>query len=203
MVGNPAEARPCGLKWVTEANAHRGARLSVVDPRYTHTASVSDSDAPICPGSDTAFRPPRVRDFAEVLAVDKPEIRRVLKLGHTDQIARDHFFARTVTAEMVEIVQDAAAGSEDGWFTAPAFRDRVQNGRKVAVEIRDILDRLGVTLGRSDLRRSNLHRVDLFGPSGGKSFPVGRPVFKTGWKSEPVSGGFDLILFHQITTIRI
>jgi len=55
MGGNAAEAHPCGFKWVTEAKAHRGARLIVVDPRFTRTASVADYYAPIRPGSDIAF----------------------------------------------------------------------------------------------------------------------------------------------------
>ena len=55
MGGNAAEAHPCGFKWVTEAKAHRGAKLIVVDPRFTRTASVSDYYAPIRPGSDIAF----------------------------------------------------------------------------------------------------------------------------------------------------
>ena len=55
MGGNAAEAHPCGFKWVTEAKAHRGAKLIVVDPRYTRSASVSDLYAPIRPGTDIAF----------------------------------------------------------------------------------------------------------------------------------------------------
>jgi formate dehydrogenase major subunit len=55
MGGNAAEAHPCGFKWVTEAKAHRKARLIVVDPRFTRTASVADYYAPIRPGSDIAF----------------------------------------------------------------------------------------------------------------------------------------------------
>lgn len=55
MGGNAAEAHPCGFKWVTEAKAKRGARLIVVDPRFTRTASVADYYAPIRPGSDIAF----------------------------------------------------------------------------------------------------------------------------------------------------
>lgn len=115
---------------------------------------------------DERFRPPRVRDFATEFGIDEAEIRRVMKLtqrlGRTDQIARDHFFAREVTAEMVAIIHDVAHHAEDGWFTAPAFRDRVQNGRKVAIEILDFFDRLGLTLRRGDLRRINPHRADLF-----------------------------------------
>jgi formate dehydrogenase major subunit len=55
MGGNAAEAHPCGFKWVTEAKANRGARLIVVDPRFTRTASVADFYAPIRQGTDIAF----------------------------------------------------------------------------------------------------------------------------------------------------
>ncbi len=55
MGGNAAEAHPCGFKWVTEAKANRGARLIVVDPRFTRSASVADVYAPIRQGADIAF----------------------------------------------------------------------------------------------------------------------------------------------------
>ena len=55
MGGNAAEAHPCGFKWVTEAKAHNKARLIVVDPRFTRTASVADYYAPIRTGTDIAF----------------------------------------------------------------------------------------------------------------------------------------------------
>ncbi|TAN47320.1 MAG: formate dehydrogenase, partial [Rhodospirillales bacterium] len=55
MGGNAAEAHTCGFKWVTEAKAHNGAKLIVVDPRFTRTAAVSDLYAPLRPGSDIAF----------------------------------------------------------------------------------------------------------------------------------------------------
>lgn len=112
------------------------------------------------------FRPPRVRDFATEFGIDEKDVRRVLrhsqKLGRTDQIAHDHFFAREVTREMAAIIRRLGAGAADGWFTAALFRDQVQNGRKVAIEILDFFDRLGLTLRRGDLRRLNPHRADLF-----------------------------------------
>ena len=46
MGGNPAEAHPCGFKWVIEAKAQNRARLIVVDPRFTRTAAVADVYAP-------------------------------------------------------------------------------------------------------------------------------------------------------------
>lgn len=55
MGGNPAEAHPCGFKWVVEAKAHNKAKLIVVDPRYTRTAAVSDFYTALRPGSDIAF----------------------------------------------------------------------------------------------------------------------------------------------------
>jgi formate dehydrogenase major subunit len=55
MGGNAAEAHPCGFKWVTEAKAHRGAKLIVVDPRFTRTASVADYYVATRTGSDIVF----------------------------------------------------------------------------------------------------------------------------------------------------
>jgi selenocysteine-specific elongation factor len=107
-----------------------------------------------------------VRDFATEFGMDERELRRVLrltqKLGRTDQIAQDHFFAREITREMALILREVAAATPDGWFAAPAFRDRLSNGRKVAIQILDFFDRLGFTLRRGDLRRLNPHRIDLF-----------------------------------------
>jgi len=55
MGGNAAEAHPCGFKWVTEAKQNRGAKLVVVDPRFTRSAALSDFYAPIRQGTDIAF----------------------------------------------------------------------------------------------------------------------------------------------------
>src|SRR5260370_799271 len=55
MGGNAAEAHPCGFKWVIEAKIENQAKLVVIDPRFTRTASVADLSAPIRPGTDIAF----------------------------------------------------------------------------------------------------------------------------------------------------
>jgi len=55
MGGNPAENHPCGFKWVIEAKRNRNAKLIVVDPRFTRTASVSDYFVQIRVGTDIAF----------------------------------------------------------------------------------------------------------------------------------------------------
>ena len=156
-------------------------------------------------GGDERFRPPRVRDIAGVLDVKEPEVRRLLKLlgrmGKVDEVAHDHFFLRATVAEMVEIIVDCAGAAADGQFTAAQFRDRVDNGRKVAIQILEFFDRHGVTLRRGDLRRINRHRLDLFrrageppaaaSKNGRESSPVGRPDFKSGRGRETALGGFD------------
>jgi selenocysteine-specific elongation factor len=163
----------------------------------THVARLAPKDeqawnsiAPLLAG-EARFRPPRVRDIAAAISCPEGDVRRLLKLagrlGWTDEIAHDHFFLRATSHEMVGIVADVAAHAQDGAFTAAQFRDRVENGRKVAIQILDFFDRHGVTFNRDDLRRVNQHRLDLFGPAehasdqdnGRESSLVGRSDFKS------------------------
>ena len=118
-------------------------------------------------------------------------------MGRVHEVSHDHFFLRDTVGEMVGIAAELDA--EHGLFSAAQFRDRLDNGRKVAILILEFLDRHGVTLRRGDLRRVNPRRLDLFprdageppAPSGGESSPVGRPDFKSGRGRETVSGGFN------------
>jgi len=71
MGGNPAEAHPCGFKWVVEAKAHNKARLIVVDPRFTRTAAVADVFAQLRPGTDIAFLGGVIRHLLEKGAIQK------------------------------------------------------------------------------------------------------------------------------------
>lgn len=88
MGGNAAEAHPCGFKWVTEAKAKRGARLIVVDPRYTRTASVSDFYAPIRPGSDIVFLMGAIRWMIEN---DKVQWEYVRNYTNASFLVKDEF----------------------------------------------------------------------------------------------------------------
>lgn len=167
--------------------------------------------APLLAGEER-FRPPRVRDIAGLIEVPEAEIRRLMKLlgrlARVDEVAHDHFFLRATVGEMVGII--ARLSAAHGNFTAAQFRDEVENGRKVAIQILEFFDRHGVTLRRGDLRRINPHRLDLFRTSsddapadnspaapdavaahGGEASLVGRPDFKSGRGREPVLGGFD------------
>jgi selenocysteine-specific elongation factor len=54
----------------------------------------------------------------------------------------------------------------EGVLTAAAFRDRLDNGRKVAIQILEFFDKAGVTVRSGDLRRVRADRVGLFGEVG-------------------------------------
>ena len=121
--------------------------------------------APMLGGAER-FRPPRVRDIAAATGRAEAEVRGLLKrasrMGWADEAAHDHFFLRSTVREMTGVVADLGETIPEG-FTAAQFRDRVENGRKVAIQILEFFDRHGVTLRRGDLRRVNRHRLELFG----------------------------------------
>jgi len=53
--GNPAENHPIAFRHVMKAVVDNGAKLLVVDPRFTRTASKADLYAPLRSGTDIAF----------------------------------------------------------------------------------------------------------------------------------------------------
>ena len=75
MGGNAAEAHPCGFKWVIEAKIENNAKLVVIDPRFTRTASVADLYAPIRPGTDIAFLSGVIRYLLENDAIQHAYVR--------------------------------------------------------------------------------------------------------------------------------
>ena len=81
MGGNAAEAHPCGFKWVIEAKIENHAKLVVVDPRFTRTASVADVYAPIRPGTDIAFLSGVMRYLLEKGAIQHDYVRAYTNAG--------------------------------------------------------------------------------------------------------------------------
>jgi selenocysteine-specific elongation factor len=109
------------------------------------------------------FKPPRVRDFANAYSVPEPEMRKLLqrlaKVGRVVEVAPDQYFLRPVVAEMIGV---AHGFGHD--FTAAEFRDKLDNGRKVAILILEFFDRHGITVRRGDLRRTVPQKLEQFGP---------------------------------------
>src|SRR6516225_7347331 len=88
MGGNAAEAHPCGFKWVIEAKIENNAKLIVIDPRFTRTASVADVYAPIRPGTDIAFLNGVIR---YLLAKDKIQLAYVRAYTNAGLTVKDGF----------------------------------------------------------------------------------------------------------------
>ncbi len=111
------------------------------------------------------FRPPRLAEIAASIAASKSETRAALKsaarLDLAVEVAPDHFFLRMALAEIAAILGDLARTSPDGQFGAAQLRDRLDTGRKVAIELLEYFDRRGITLRRGDLRRVDTRKLDL------------------------------------------
>src|SRR5258707_15655218 len=81
MGGNAAEAHPCGFKWVIGAKIENAAKLVVIDPRLTRTASVADLYAPIRPGTDIASLSGVIRYLPEKDAIQHDYVRAYTNAG--------------------------------------------------------------------------------------------------------------------------
>jgi selenocysteine-specific elongation factor len=131
--------------------------------------------APLLSGMER-FRPPKVRDLCERLARTEYDIRRVLKtlakIGRVQEISKDHFFARDAVVEILDMVIDLASNNS-GRVTAADLRDRLDNGRRVAIELLEFFDRHGMTIRRGDFRILNQSKFGLFRSSAPKLVAVG------------------------------
>src|SRR4029078_11244949 len=97
MGGTPAENHPCGFKWPVEAKKTRNAKMIVVDPRFTRTASVADLFLQIRAGTDIAF------------------LGGVINYAiQNDRIAKDYLINYT---NATFIVKDGFKLPEDGLFS--------------------------------------------------------------------------------------
>ncbi len=113
------------------------------------------------------FRPPRTRDLAQALGLQEVAMRRLLKrlqrMGRLVEVAPDQFFLPVTVAEMAGIVVELAATGAAGEVTAAMMRDRLNNGRKVAIQVLEFFDSAGLTVRRGDVRTVRAERVGMFG----------------------------------------
>ena len=140
----------------------------------THQIRLSAADERLWPDvrallAAERFRPPRMRDLAQVLSLPEPAMRAALKrlqrVGFLIEVAPDHFFLRETVAEMATIAAEAARNDPGSRLTAALFRDRLDNGRKVAIQILEYFDRIGLTARAGDVRLVREDRLAMFGPA--------------------------------------
>ncbi len=105
------------------------------------------------------FRPPRVRDVAREFGIDEKIVRRVFKLaarrGEAGRGRARSFLPGRTVARWRGSRSMSQRQAEGGRFGAAEFRDRLENGRKVAIQILEYFDRQGFTMRRGDWRRIN------------------------------------------------
>ena len=159
---------------VVEALVHRNALVSEAGAIHSpdHRLGLDAKDEalwervkPLLSDAER-FRPPRAGEMAPLLGAPEAEVRRVLKAlarqRSVVELAPDHFFRRETVEEMAAIAAEIAAAQPGGEISAAQFRDRLNNGRKVAIQILEYFDRRGLTLRRGDLRRIDPRRLDQF-----------------------------------------
>jgi selenocysteine-specific elongation factor len=115
------------------------------------------------------FRPPRASEIAASLRLPVADVRRVLKALSRQRVVvemgLDRFFRRETVEELTTIIIALARAQKDGRFAVWQFRDELDNGRKIAIEILEYFDGRGLTLREGDLRRLNPRRLDLAQPA--------------------------------------
>ena len=113
------------------------------------------------------YRPPLLREAAAAIGAPEIRLRRACKglarLGLVMELAPDRFFLRDAAIAMALEVHALSAGLPGGDFTAAQFRDRLGNGRQLAIQVLDYFDRRGITVRRGDLRRAGKDPALVFG----------------------------------------
>jgi selenocysteine-specific elongation factor len=101
------------------------------------------------------FHPPRVRDMAHRLGVDETMVRLTLRraaaMGEAYQVAHDHFFLPSSVRRLAALAREAS--DSQGGVQAAAFRDRIGTGRKLAIQILEFFDRVGLSRRVGDTHR--------------------------------------------------
>jgi selenocysteine-specific elongation factor len=101
------------------------------------------------------FSPPRVRDIARVLDIQESRVRTLMHqlcaMAEVQRVAHDHYFTRAAVQALAAIVHELA--ETDGEVRAAAFRDRIGTGRKLAIQILEFFDALGLSRRIGDAHR--------------------------------------------------
>src|SRR5256714_7524518 len=201
MGGNPAENHPCGFKWPVEAKLHRNAKMIVVDPRFTRTATQADLFLQIRAGADIAFLGGLINYAIQ-----------------NDRIAKDYLINYTNAAF---IVKDGFKLPEDGLFSgfdaAGATYDKstwnyeeggkIENGTVFAASSSKTTSQSGASNSQSSSGKGAGKNSEKAGDGGGHQAggPVGAAA-TSGQKSPPMlppNVAYDLSLQHPRSVFQL
>ena len=133
-----------------------GPWLHLPDHKVTLTAAEEKQWQMILPLLQAEpYQPPRVRDIANTLLLDEDSVRkllrRVARVGDVYLVAPDHYFTKQAVAQLSAIIKDMAV-THDG-ISAAEFRDQINTGRKLAIQILEFFNRIVYTRRAGDKHR--------------------------------------------------
>ena len=147
-------------------------RRDAVFHRPGHKAILAAADAAAWKRIEPALaaeplRPPRVREVAELLAIE-PEaaeslLVRLERFGLVLRVAPNRFYLPSGVIALGDIAATLASESEEGTFIAAAFNQRSGIGRNVTIQVLEYLDKIGVTRRAGEPRHVVRAAADVLG----------------------------------------
>lgn len=111
---------------------------------------------------------PTTQDLAKALAVNELLLEDMLRRkrceGEIYMVTPKRFFLRASVARLAEAAADVATTEPKAGFSAAQYRDAIQTGRTLAIQILEFFDRMGLTRRIGDRRKMVADYALLFGP---------------------------------------
>lgn len=102
-------------------------------------------------------KPPTMPDLARLLELDSAEVRamaeRAVGAGLLAHVTGNRFFTLGRLRQLAHVAEDLANGTDDGAFSAAAYRDASGIGRNVTIELLEYFDRIGLTRRLGNTRK--------------------------------------------------
>lgn len=113
-------------------------------------------------------QPVELEDLARDARIAAGRLRAVLyaraRAGEVFQLKPDKYLVRELVARLAASAAATAAQSQQGRFTAAAYRDQIGTGRTLAIHILEMLDNIGITRRTGDERTILRNPQVVFGP---------------------------------------
>ncbi len=111
---------------------------------------------------------PLIAELATALNIKEQLLRDFLhrksRSGDVRRVTGERFCLRASLAALAATAVQIAQKKEDGFFSAPEFRDAIKTGRGLAIHYLEFFDQLGITQRFGDKRRIGKDYVMQFGP---------------------------------------
>jgi selenocysteine-specific elongation factor len=102
-------------------------------------------------------KPPTMPDLAKMLELDSADLRQMAEratgAGLLAHVSGNRFFTLGRLRQLAIVAEQLAHNTEDGAFSAAAFRDASGIGRNVTIELLEYFDRVGLTRRLGNVRK--------------------------------------------------